>query len=104
MPTSSTVKSNGLLIGILLYIVMFGLNVNLGDTHNSVRDPSCVVIEASVIDPPPTMPIIQKEYLDNKTYVIRVLINHINALNRHIAISNKNTNNTVDKYNKCVSK
>ena len=102
MSTSNAVKSNGLLIAVMLYVIAFGLDVNLGESSSVTRNPNCVTIASSVIDPPPTMPLIQKEHLDDKTYVIKVLINHINALNRHIMASSKSANDVVDKYNKCV--
>lgn len=104
MSTSKTVKSNGLLIAAMLYVIVFGLNVNIGESSNVAHNPNCVAIETSVIDPPPTIPLIQKEHLSDKTYVIKVLINHINALNRYITASSKNVNDVVDKYNKCVGK
>lgn len=85
-----------------MYVIIFGLKVNLGGSSNHPLDPSCIPIVTSVIDPPPTLPLIQKEHLDNRTYVIKVLINHINALNLYIESSNKNSNDAVDKYNKCV--
>lgn len=100
--SSNPVKSNGLLIAILVYLMIFGVKINIGGSTSLARNPDCIPIEASIIDPAPTLPIIPKEHLSNKTYVIKVLINHINALNAYIETSNKSSNNVLNKYNECV--
>lgn len=95
-------KTNGILVGMFLYVLIFGIKV---DTNNGVVtqvDSTCEPITAPVIEPPPNIPIIQKEYLTDKTYVIRVLVNHINSLNKHISQTTKQTTEIYNTYTKCV--
>lgn len=97
-------KTNGLLVGMFLYVLIFGIKV---DTVRGSTEPvvsKCKPIPAPIIEAPPSIPTIEKDYLDDKTYVIRVLVNHINSLNKHIADTSKQTTEIYNTYTKCVVK
>lgn len=96
------IKSSGIIFAMFIYLAVFGIKVDVlnGDLNPSTS--KCKPIPSPVVQAPPGMPAIDKIYLDDKSYVIRVLVAHINALNKHIADSTTQTAEIYNTYTKCV--
>lgn len=92
-------KTNGMLAALILYMVVFGIKV---DTGQSATATHCKPIAAPLMEPTPAIPLIGKEHINDKTYVVRVLVNHINLLNKQIAARDKQTSDIYNTYTKCV--
>lgn len=95
---------NPLLIMVLAYIAFFGVSVNLTGTPETTTMSQCKPIPAPVLQTPPTVPIIDKANLENKEYVIRVLIKHIREQNLFIDSTNKEVSKIYNSYTACAVK
>ena len=101
--SNKEIKSGGLMVAMFIYLVVFGIKVDVlsGDLNPSTSQ--CKPIPSPIVQAAPSLPAIDKTYLDDKSYVIRVLVNHINTLNKHIADSTKQTAEIYNTYTKCVA-
>lgn len=100
---NTPMKTNGILIALLLYICFFGVKVNFDTKALTAPVTSCKTIDVPKLGTPPAMPVIDKEYLDDKSYIIRVLINHINVLNKYAADNASQANLVYNAYTKCIT-
>lgn len=94
-------KSNTMIMMILMYLAVFGIQVKNDPLLGSQVIPMCAKIKTTPVTAPATIPIINENMLANKDYVIRVLIKHIKSQNEHIKTSNDRINNIINAYNKC---
>lgn len=97
-------KNNGILLLILAYIAFFGIRVDVGDALAPSPLAACKPIAAPVITSPPNIPDMDTGSLENKDYVIRVLIKHIKNQNMYITTSNVQTSRIYNTYTECVVK
>lgn len=95
---------NPLVLLIFGYIAFFGVSVNLKGETSTAPMSQCKPIPAPILQTPPTIPIIDKDKLENKDYVIRVLIKHIQKQNTFIDGSNKEVTKIYNSYTACVVK
>lgn len=94
---------NPLLIMVLIYIAFFGINIKLDEGAPEVTNLSkCKPIPAPTLQVPPTLPIIDKANLENKDYIIRLLIKHAREQNVFIDGSNKEVTKIYNAYTECV--
>lgn len=86
---------------LLMYLATFGVQVKNDPLLGSRVTTNCAKLKIMPIRAPNTIPIIDKGMLENKDYVIRVLIKHIKSQNEHIIESNDRITNITGVYNKC---
>ena len=96
-------KTNGIIIALLLYISFFGVKVNFDTEALTVSASNCKAIEVPKLGAPPVMPVIDKEHLGDKSYIIRVLINHINDLNKYATDNASQANLVYNAYTNCIT-
>ena len=84
---------------ILTYIAFFGIRIDIGDTNTTNK---CKQIEAPVLLSPVNVPVIDKSNIENKEYVIKVLIKHIKDQNNYINKTNIQTTEIYNSYKSCV--
>lgn len=96
-------KTNGILIALLLYISFFGVKVNFDTEALTIPASNCKTIDVPKLGTPPIMPVIDKEHLSDKSYIIRVLISHINDLNKYAADNASQANLVYNAYTKCIT-
>ena len=97
-------NANPLVLLMLAYIAFFGVSVNLKEDTHVPAMAKCKPIPAPTLQTPPTIPIIDKANLENKDYVIRVLIKHIQKQNTFIDNSNKEVTKIYNSYTSCTVK
>lgn len=95
-------KSNGLVVLILIYIAFFGIKIDMGIVNENSGMSKCKPIDAPVLKSPPAVPVIDKVDLENKDYVIRILIKHIKNQNTYITDSNIQASKLYNTYTKCA--
>ena len=100
---NTPMKTNGILIALLLYICFFGVKVNFDAKALTAPVSNCKTIDVPKLGAPPAMPVIDKEYLDDKSYIIRILINHINVLNKYAEDNASQANLVYNAYTKCIT-
>lgn len=95
-------KNNGLLLLALAYVALFGLKVDVGEHHQIGPMSQCKPIDIPVLTAPPVIPVIDKDNLENKDFVIRTLIKHIRSQNEYINTSNKQASRIYNTYVECA--
>lgn len=94
---------NGIIFIFFIYVVVFGIKVNIGEDTVITNRVNCKPVKV-IVSKPPQMPIFKKENLNDKNYVIRILVNHITTLNDYIVKTNKDMNLSIIEYDKCIEK
>lgn len=92
----------GTLVGLLSYVTIFGVNVNLTSTETSVIPAECQSITAPVIKTPPVMGIIPEDNLSDSAYVVQKLIRHIKKQNEYIDEQNQQVSKQYRAYSNCI--
>ena len=93
-------KNNSIIVILLLYLAIFGISIK--ESNHTNNENTCEVIMQPKILQPKPLPNVSKEHIDNKEYIIRMLIKHINSQNEHITTTNKQLNEIYQSYMSCI--
>lgn len=89
---------------VVMYLSVFGITVKMDNKATSQLTNKCSVLKTPTLQSSVNFPIIEKEMMEDKEYVIRVLIKHIRDQNKQMVLNNSKINEVFVEYAKCTGR